>query len=109
MPQGNAPQGGQTGQMPQGNAALGGQAGQVPQPPQGGFGDFGGGQGGMPPGGGMGGPGGMPGGFGQGGFGGQGQAATTQGSETEAIATAIALVVLLLSCLFVARFRRNRL
>jgi spore coat protein CotH len=114
MPQGNAPQGGQAGQMPQGNAAQGnapqgGQAGQMPQPPQGGFGDFGGGQGGMPPGGGMGGPGGMPGGFGQGGFGGQGQAATAQGSEAEAIATAIALVVLLLSCLFVARFRRNRL
>ncbi|NOU94635.1 spore coat protein CotH [Paenibacillus sp. LMG 31456] len=66
-----------------------GQAGQMPPDRQGGQGD----------------PGGGPGGFG----GGPGGPTTQQGSATEAIASGVALLVLLLGCLVVVFYKRKRL
>ncbi|MCR8634760.1 CotH kinase family protein [Paenibacillus radicis (ex Xue et al. 2023)] len=86
----SAAQQGQAGQ----SAAQQGQAGQMPVR-QGGPG----GQGGL------GGPGGAPGGFG----GGPGGPAAQKGSATEAIASGVALIVLILGCLVIVFYKRNRL
>jgi spore coat protein H len=99
-PQGDAPAAGNGQQPAQGNANANGQQGGI----GGGQGGFGGGGFG---GGGMGGPGGMG---GMGGFGGQPgqQAAAQQGTAEEAYTAGIAIIILLLSCVFVVFYKRRR-
>lgn len=101
QPGGQAQQGVQaqpSGQAQPGGQAQQGQGWQMPPGGQGGPGEMGGGFGGM-----RGGPGGMG-----GGPGGQGQL-QPEGSLSEAILAGCAVVLLLISCLIVALFKRKRL
>ncbi|SFL95368.1 Spore coat protein CotH [Paenibacillus sp. 1_12] len=99
-------QNGQTGQMANRQGGAGGMGGGQGGPP-GGMG--GGGQGGPPGGMGGGGQGGPPGGGMGGGPGGQVNQQQQQGTVTEAIAAGVAFLLLLVSCIFVARYKRKRL
>jgi spore coat protein CotH len=113
--------GGQTNQADQtatnGQATQGGQASADGQAAQGGFNGGAGGEPGamggpaFPEGGGMGGGGfggGMPGGMGGGDFGGGG-AVQQKGSTSEAITTGVAILLLLLTAVFVTFYKRKRL